>query len=96
MNVRNRFFAMTFAVIALLLSALAPAGVSEEPAAPADEEDALLEVLESEESAPAKCRACDRLKIIGSVKAVGALGAVLSDEGRVSRGAVRARVDAVS
>ncbi|NIA14233.1 MAG: hypothetical protein GWP08_09130 [Nitrospiraceae bacterium] len=72
MNVRNRPFATFLLAMALLVSALAPAAL-------ADEEESLVQVLESGEPVPVKCRACERLKVMGSVKAVDALGAILSD-----------------
>ena len=80
MNVRNRPFASLLAGTVLMLAALTPVALSDEPAAQPGEEETLLQVLNSEQPILEKCRACDRLKGVGSVKAVAALGALLSDE----------------
>lgn len=66
---------------ALLLSALLLA-----LPARADEESDLIGVLQSTAAAPKKCEACQRLRLVGTARAVPALAALLGDE-RVSQAA---------
>ena len=46
----------------------------------ADEEQSLIAVLQSSAGAPAKCSACVKLRVVGTVKAVPALAALLGEE----------------
>jgi HEAT repeat protein len=52
----------------------------------ADEEQDLITILQSTASAPQKCGACQRLKIIGTARSVPALAALLGEE-RISHAA---------
>jgi hypothetical protein len=58
-------------VILLLLTA---------PGLRADEEQDLLAVLQSNAAVPAKCAACQRLRLVGTARAVPALAALLGEE----------------
>ncbi len=62
--------------LGVLAAALCLAGL----AAPADEEQELIQVLQSERSPREKDAACARLKRIGTARAVPALAALLADE----------------
>ena len=46
----------------------------------ADEEQDLIAVLRSNAGAPAKCTACQRLRVVGTVKSVPALAALLAEQ----------------
>src|SRR5512135_1783379 len=59
----------------LLITVLSALAVS---AALADEEQALIQVLQADVAAPGKCDACQRLRLIGTVKSVPALAALLN------------------
>ena len=50
------------------------------PAARADEEQDLIATLESAAGVPQKCAACQKLRIVGTVRAVPALAALLGEE----------------
>jgi HEAT repeat protein len=49
-------------------------------AAAADEEDDLIATLQSAAAVPQKCAACQRLRIVGTARAIPALSALLGDE----------------
>ena len=57
-----------------LLLALAASNVR------ADEEQDLIGTLQSSASAPQKCTACQRLRVVGTAKCVPALAALLGEE----------------
>jgi HEAT repeat protein len=64
---------LLFPVLAALCL-LAPSSVR------ADEEQDLIAILQSAAAAPAKCTACQRLRVVGTVKSVPALAALLGQE----------------
>jgi HEAT repeat protein len=64
----------------LLLPLIAGAFVLVAPSLRADEEQDLIATLQSSASAPAKCTACVRLRVVGTVKAVPAVAALLGEE----------------
>ncbi len=64
----------------LLFPFLAAAFVLAAPGVRADEEQDLIATLQSAAAAPAKCAACQRLRLVGTVKSVPALAALLGEE----------------
>jgi len=64
----------------LLLSFLAALLVLAASSVRADEEQDLIAVLRSTAGAPGKCTACQRLRVVGTVKSVPALAALLGEQ----------------